>query len=295
MTRRLICRTLGLVALLVGLWLLASLLVGYRLTRRASPVYPEMPPRLAWGTIEAVRLRTDDGEDLGAWYIDGQADRPLVLLLHGNGCDRGSCLYQAELVSAAGCPVMLVTQRAHGDSSGEVNDFGFSARHDVVAAVRWLEQKHPRRPIVVWGRSLGAAAAIFAAKDLGGDVRGYILECPYLDLATALRNRTRLHLPPVLDLVAYSGLTAMAPIVLPEMDEISPVQRAAAIPPKASVLLLAGRCDRRACPEEADAIRDRIGARARLVVIDDGDHLRLHEADPKLYRAAVLALIAGLE
>ncbi len=79
--------------------------------------------------------------------------------------------------------------RAHGDSSGEFNDIGYSARLDVVAAVEFLERRRPARPILIHGTSLGAAAATFAAEELGHRVHGYVLECPYRDLRTAVWNR----------------------------------------------------------------------------------------------------------
>jgi pimeloyl-ACP methyl ester carboxylesterase len=275
----------------VGLWLLASYLVVYRLTRRAHPVRPEAVPAVAWGTLRPLRLTTADGQDLGAWFVPGHPDRPPVLLLHGNGGTRGSCLDQAELVAAAGHPVLLVTLRAHGDSTGEVNDLGYSARHDVTATVGWLEAKHPGRP-VVWGQSMGAAAALFAARDLGPRAGGYVLECPYQDLRTAVRNRLRLRLPPVADRVAYAGLALTAPLVLPGADAISPLDAAAGVPPGTPVLVLAGGADRRATPGEARAIADRIGPNAELVVIEGGDHLTLHRADPGRYRAVVLGFLA---
>jgi pimeloyl-ACP methyl ester carboxylesterase len=283
-------RFAALAAVGVGLWLLASYLVAYRLTRRAHPVRPEPVPAVGWGTLRPLRLTTADGQDLGAWYVPGRPDRPPVLLLHGNGGTRGACLDQAGLVASAGHPVLLVTLRAHGDSTGEVNDLGYSARHDVAAAVGWLERQHPGRP-VVWGQSLGAAAALFAARDLGPRAGGYVLECPYRDLRTAVRNRTHFYLPPVADRVAYAGLALTAPLVLPDAGAISPLDAAAGIPPGTPVLVLAGGADRRATPGEARAIADRIGPDAVLVVIEGGDHLALRQADPGRYRAAVRAFL----
>ncbi|WP_439620819.1 alpha/beta hydrolase [Gemmata sp.] len=279
----------ALVALSVAGWLLVSYAAVYHLTRRARPPYPEPAPDIAWGRVAPVRLATADGQELGAWFIDGRADRPLVVLLHGNGGSRSARLAEAELAARAGSPVLMVSQRAHGDSTGAVNDFGFSGRFDVVAAVEWLRARHPGRPVVVWGRSLGSAAALFAAAALGDRVTGYVLECPYQDLRTATRNRTRNYLPPILEFVAYAGLTAVAPLVLPDADAISPLGAARRVPPSARVLVLAGSADRRATLAEAAAITGAIGARAELVAIAGGDHLRLADADPERYRAAVLA------
>ena len=111
------------------------------------------------------------------------------------------------------------------------------------------------------------------------------------DLRTATRNRTRLYLPPVLEYVAYAGFSAVAPAVLPNADEISPLQAAPRVPPSARVLVLAGGADRRARPVEAAAVATAVGGRAELVVIEGGDHLRLAAADPAGYRKAIFGLL----
>ncbi len=278
--------TLALVA-----WLGLSFLVARAQTRRGRAPYPEPVPKLPWGKAEGLRLATADGEDLGAWFIEGHPDRPAVLLMHGWGGNRSWCLYAARLAASAGCPVLLVTARAHGDSSGDVNDFGYSARRDILAGVDWLHARRPGGRVVVWGQSLGSAAALFAADEAGERVSGYVIECPYRDLWTALRNRTRLYLPPVAELVAYVGVAAVAPLVLPHADAISPEEAAGRVPASARVLILAGGADSRAWPEEAAAIAGRIGANAELEVFEGADHMKLEKADPERYREAVLRLL----
>ncbi|MBY0457749.1 MAG: alpha/beta hydrolase, partial [Gemmataceae bacterium] len=136
--RKWVRRVLALVALAVAGWLGSSFTVAWKLTHRAEPIEPEPLPAVAWGTPEEVRLPTSDGETLGAWFFPGKSDRVAVVLLHGNGERRTLCLPQAELLARDGHPVISVTVRAHGDSTGTRNDIGYSARHDAVAAVGWL-------------------------------------------------------------------------------------------------------------------------------------------------------------
>jgi alpha-beta hydrolase superfamily lysophospholipase len=273
-------------------WLVVSFAVAHRLTRRAALPAPEPLPAVAWGTAEPLRLNTSDGQELGAWFFAGRADRTAVVLLHGNGESRTACLPQAELLASAGYPVLSVTLRAHGDSTGEANDFGLSARHDAIAAVEWLESHRPGAPVVIWGRSLGSAAALFAAAELGPRVSGYVLECPYRDLRTAVRNRLRTRLPWGARHVAFAGLRLTVPLVLPDFDRISPLEASPGVPRETSVLLLAGSADSRAPPDDARAIADRIGPRAELVVIEGGDHLKLAGAEPARYREIVLGFLA---
>ncbi len=78
--------------LLIALWLLASLTVAYQLTRRPEPWFAEPAPAADWGTFESHRLKTVDGQDIGAWLVTGAEDAPSVLLIHGIGASRSVCL-----------------------------------------------------------------------------------------------------------------------------------------------------------------------------------------------------------
>ena len=200
----------------------------------------------------------------------------------------------AELLAAEGCTVLLVSLRAHGDSTGEFNDIGYSARHDVIAAVEFLERYRPGKPIVVLGTSLGAAAAVFASGELAHRVAGYILESPYKDLKTAVRNRTENALPPGLDWIAYRGLLLVSSWILPDLNKISPLAAIGGIPGDVPVLILAGGDDRHARPEEAQALHDRVRAHGRLIVFEHGGHMNFPYASPERYRKAVLEFIQAV-
>jgi alpha-beta hydrolase superfamily lysophospholipase len=276
---------------LLALWLMASFAVAYQLTRRHRPISAEPVPAISWGTLEPHRLRTRDGQEIGAWLVRGDDEAASVLLLHGNGGSRIASLSRAELLASQGFTVLMITFRAHGDSTGTSNDIGFSARHDVLAAVEFLERCRPGKPIIVHGASLGSAAAAFATGELAHRVRGYILESPYRDLKTAVRNRTENALPPILDWIAYLGLRTVAPFVLPDLERISPLRAVAGIPPDVPVLILAGGEDRNARPEEARAIYDRIRSHARLILFEHAGHVNFPRADPERYRQSILGFL----
>lgn len=278
-------------AALIGLWLLLSFLAAYKLTRRPRPPFREPIPIAAWGKFEAVSLETHDGQRIGAWFVEGPEDGPTVLLLHGNGGSRASSLGLAEFLVAERCSVLAISLRAHGDSTGDTNDFGWSARSDVIAAVAFLEKRRPGRPIVIEGTSLGAASAIFAAGELRDRVRGYVLEAPYRDIHTAVRNRTRAYLPMPISFVAYFGLRSMAQIVLPQAEEIAPVDRIADIPETVPILLMAGGHDDRARPEEVEEMQARVASHSRHIVFDGAKHESFLMHDPHRYRAEVVEFL----
>ena len=243
------------------------------------------------GADRAQRIKTTDGEELGAWFVDGRDKAPSVLLLHGNNGNRGHALTAPKFLASHGCAALLITLRAHGDSTGSYNDIGWGARQDVWAAVDYLEKRRPGRPIIVSGNSLGSAAAAFAALELGHRAAGYILESPYQDLKVAVWNRTDVHLPPVLSSVAYAGLRTVGPIFLPHIEQISPQKAVRGIPEDVPVLILAGGADRLARAEEAKAIHGEVATHGKLVFFPRAGHGNLYHNDPELYERTVLEFL----
>jgi len=283
------------VCAIVG-WLGSSFAVAWWLIHRHGPRFDEPLPAEFAGRAESFWLATRDGEELGAWFLDAtRAEAPTVLLLHSKDRSRTSRVPNARVFEQAGCAVLLITLRAHGDSTGERIDVGFSAQLDVAAAVDWIEKRRPAARIVVCGSSLGAAAGAFAAGELGERVDGYVFECMYSDLTEASRNRTRVFLPPVLDDVAYYGLRLWALVLLPNWAEIAPVRAIEKIPSDVPVLFLAGARDRRTTPDETRAMFERIRDHARFELLDDAGHDQLIDRQPQVYARAVLDFVGQVE
>lgn len=283
-----------LALVLVVTWLVASAVVLAKIRARRLPPYAEFVPASLVNQIEVVRLATSDGESIGAWFLpETRDDAPTVIELHGKGGNRAVRLGAADIVRERGAAVMLVTLRAHGDSTGDHEDFGWSARNDVVAAVEWVRARRPDRRVFVHGASLGAAAAVFAADELGARVDGYAFECLYRDIETAAKSRCEAYLPPLLDSIAYAGLRVVARVAWTDFARISPLAAIERVPRSASILLMAGSGDMLARREETDALFAAVSDRARLVVIEGAPHDRLQSHDPERYRKAVLGWIDG--
>jgi pimeloyl-ACP methyl ester carboxylesterase len=80
-------------------------------------------------------------------------------------------------------------------------------------------------------------------------------------------------------------------LVIPDSDKISVVEAISHVPTSTPVLILAGSCDRRARPEEARALYERIQDHAQLMVIDGADHMLLMQADSDGYQTTVQQFI----
>lgn len=264
----------------------------YLLTSRNGTVTTE-DPNNAPVPVVPLRLHTQDGLGLGAWYASASSNSTCgVVVVHGNGSRRSHQGPIIRLLVDLDCHVLAVTVRAHGDSEGHLNDFGYSARHDVVAGFEALTERAPRVSRFVLGRSLGAAAALFAAETLGDQVDGYVLESPYANLEMATKNRLDMILPAILVPLAYRALEVWAEHFLSgPINRIAPEQAARRVPASVPVALLVGAADRHATLEEAHRVKSALRGPVDLVVFDHAAHAQLLAQDPTRYRTAVRQLI----
>jgi len=270
-------RAAVLVALL---WLGSSGLAAWRLVERPRDPFEEPLPS---GLVaESVRLATLDGEELGAWFRRGEPDRPVAILLHGMGGSRTSLGPAARRLAGAGFGFLALSLRSFGDSTGGELDFGWSSRADVVAAVEHVEREQPGARIVVIGQSLGAAAAIYAAPELGRRVAAYILEAPYRDVDKACRDRLARYLVPPFTWAAYAGLRLWAPLFLPTAPErLRPIDHVARFSAGVPVLFVAGALDRGTPYEDVAALCERCSGEAVLAILDGRDHRDLWVMDDR--------------
>lgn len=155
-----------------------------------------------------VQFPSSDGILLKGWYIpaDGSA-RGTIVYVHGLNRTRIEMLPNAVFGHSVGYNGLLFDLRHQGASGGTVTTLGYQERLDVEAAVRYaLEQEHAAGPVIVWGVSMGAAAALMAAAETP-DISGVIADSSFDSMLATMRHHLRLflHLPgfPISDEVAY--------------------------------------------------------------------------------------------
>lgn len=135
-----------------------------------------------------VLLRTDDGLELGAWYVpaSGRDRRAAVLVAPGNAGNRSGRALLAARLSAEGLGVLLVDYRGYGGNPGSPSEEGLA--RDVRAAHRYLVEQAgvPPHRQLYFGESLGAAVVTRLATE--HPPGALVLRSPFTDLASVAQE-----------------------------------------------------------------------------------------------------------
>lgn len=120
---------------------------------------------LDFDTFYAESIFKQDTLSLESWFVYARQPSELgtVMLIHGVS----SCKYHlagaAAFLADQGFNVVLTDLRAHGNSGGQYNTFGYYERHDLKAIVDHVQAAYPQAgPIGILGNSLGGAIALQA-------------------------------------------------------------------------------------------------------------------------------------
>ncbi len=194
---------------------------------------PSPPP----APISEVALSTSAGDQIVAWEHSDPAlapGRPAVLFFHGNGENLATMHMSGlfEVLSQIGVAWMAIDYPGYGRSSGTPTEAGVRAAAE--AAVTWMREHHPDRPLVLCGWSLGAAAAIGTAAR-HPEVRGLIALSPWTTLSDAARRLFPAFVVQGLLRETYDSLAATREIHMPalvvhgEQDNLIPVEHGKAI------------------------------------------------------------------
>jgi pimeloyl-ACP methyl ester carboxylesterase len=87
-----------------------------------------------------------------------------VVLVHGLNRSRIEMVRKTPFLNRKGWNALLFDLRHHGKSGGTVSSFGHFEKQDVHAAADWARARSSG-PVVLWGVSLGGAAATLAAAE----------------------------------------------------------------------------------------------------------------------------------
>ena len=246
-------------------------------------------------TYQSIEFQSKDGVALKGWYIPAKVPaRGTIIYSHGLNRSRVEMLPKAVFGHQIGYNGVLFDFRRHGESGGRVTTIGYKERWDIEAAMQYaLEERHAERPVILWGVSMGAAAALLAGAE-SSDVAAVISDSSFDSfLATAQHHlKLFLHLPafPIVDEIAY--LTAWrAGFSVSDFDLVKAVERIGDRP----ILFIAVEGDRRMPPAIAQKLYDHARSPLKKVVVLPGNrHGEGFNQATDAYEKAVTEFLAAL-
>ena len=141
---------------------------------------PDRVPSDLGMPYDDVRLETDDGETLHAWWVQAEDAESTILFFHGNAGNIGHRLDSIRIFHDLGYNVLIVDYRGYGESTGSPSEEGLYK--DALTAYHWLrhEQALTSDDLVLFGRSLGAAVASWLATQQ--PAAGLIVESGFISI-----------------------------------------------------------------------------------------------------------------
>jgi len=148
-----------------------------------------------------VWTQSEDGLRLHGLWVEAEEAIGTAILVHGYHSTKlvdfgGSMAY----LHRQGLNLLLVDQRAHGESDGRYVTFGVKESRDMLCWLRFLEQALWKGPVILSGLSMGASTVMYMAdEDLPSNVKGLLVDCGFTSPAAILGKvfRDVTHLAPV--------------------------------------------------------------------------------------------------
>lgn len=135
-----------------------------------------IPPK----EIEEVYFETEDGRELHGWYYEKNPSYKTVIFSHGNGSNLDEGMMPTyQKLKTLNLNFLYYTYRGFGKTEGNIPRNQKEFYLDAEAALTFMtdQKKIPETNIIVWGRSIGCAAALKIAAER--DIAGVILEAPF--------------------------------------------------------------------------------------------------------------------
>jgi fermentation-respiration switch protein FrsA (DUF1100 family) len=124
-----------------------------------------------------VFFQSLDGTPLHGWFIPHQNAIATILFCHGNAGNISHRLESIRQFHSIDVNVFVFDYRGYGNSDGWLTEQGTC--QDAIAAFNWIHSNH-NEPIILFGRSMGAAIAIDIAAHVKAD--GLIAESGFMSI-----------------------------------------------------------------------------------------------------------------
>ena len=260
-----------------------------RLARPARSLLGGAPADYAL-PYDSVSFSTPDGLTLRGWWIQAGTPRATLVFCHGHGGSKAPDLQYVPWLRDHGYNVLLFDFRAHGESEGVCTSLVCHGRHDLLAALTYLEQRGIHR-LGLMGFSMGAAVAISTAP-LSPAVQAVVADSPFAELRTIVKVGmcNRGFPEPISSPLTELVIRSLAHNTGCDPSDADPIRWVSRVSPR-PLLIIHGGKDIDVPVSEARRLSEEAHAPKELWIVDQAVHRCVEQVRPDEYRSKVLAFL----
>lgn len=238
---------------------------------------------------------SSDGLKLhGTWFPKGECKK-VVICFHGYTSQGmkdyiGLSGYYLE----RGYSMLLVDERAHGESEGKYIGFGCLDRLDVLEWIKWIIHKcGEETEILLHGTSMGAATVLMVSGlELPTQVKGIVSDCAFTSPKEVFTHvlKSTYHMPafPTIQLSDFIN-RKLSGYGLDECNAAREVKNA-----KIPILLIHGTGDTFVPCSMCKRIYENIASPKKMLLVEGAAHAECYYKDTAAYENALTEFIGGL-
>ena len=244
---------------------------------------------------EDVFCVSEDGLQLHATYFPYGDRRKIVICFHGY-TSQGMSDYVglSDYYRRQGFSMLLVDERAHGDSEGEYIGFGCLDRIDALMWIDWvLQQCGEETQILLHGTSMGGATVLMSSGlALPEQVKGIISDCGFTSAKEVFTHvlHSMYHLPafPMIQIASLVN-KKKAGYGLDECNAAKEVQKA-----EVPILLIHGDADTFVPCSMCEKIYENCASDKKMLIVKGAAHAESYYKDMEAYENAMDDFIGGI-
>lgn len=149
-------------------------------------------------SYKTLHMTNREGMQLQGYYLTKEHSTFTMIIIHGyHGHAFRMSSFAKAFYENFDCDLFLPDLRGHGASEGDLVGYGWLDKEDIKEWVELLHTRHPERPMVIFGLSMGGGTVNFLANETMPGVKVLIEDCGYSSLYQELdyQCRQETHLP----------------------------------------------------------------------------------------------------
>ena len=247
--------------------------------------------KLVEAPYERVTVRSYDGLRLVGKLYEGVPGAPLILFFHGY---RSTAERDAsggfQLCREKGWHILMVDQRALGESEGKEITFGIRERFDCQSWAEYAAKRFGEEtPIFIWGISMGASTVLMASElPMPETVKGIVADCGFDSPASIIAETARRRRWPVGIACRFVdwGARLFGGFRMDEASALDSVTRA-----RVPILLVHGEEDEIVPFEMVHALKDACASPVQVLTVPKAAHGISWYVDMPTYQGTLIRFI----